>query len=58
MNTILSKIKEIYIRHHDDSSILMMIDKTASFFYFHDDIEQLISLPVGYEDISSLAIPS
>ena len=53
MGVTPDEIKQIYANHHDANSILMVIDKSASFFYFIDGGEQLISLPVGYEDISA-----
>ena len=53
MGVTPDEVKQIYANHHDANSILMVIDKSASFFYFIDGGEQLISLPVGYEDISA-----
>ena len=47
MGVTPDEIKQIYANHHDANSILMVIDKSASFFYFIDGGEQLISLPVG-----------
>ena len=54
MNVI---IKDLYtqcrqLEASQPNIILMLIDKSESFFYFLDESEQFISLPVGYEDIS------
>ncbi len=36
MGVTPDEIKQIYANHHDVNSILMVIDKSASFFYFID----------------------
>ncbi len=58
MSIALHEIKTLYaqcrqLETSQSNIVLMMIDKSGSFFYFKDDSEQLISLPVGYEDISN-----
>lgn len=58
MSITLNEIKSIYfqcdqLKASQSHTVLMLIDKSESFFYLNDESEQLISLQVGYEDISN-----